>query len=258
MTGISTPTASLGKADASDIYESRQTVRKDVTRNRELLVAAANVVFARRGADATLQDIAKEAGLGNATVHRHFANKQALLAALFDDRVRRILDIFHNAEAQEDPWMSLEDLLFSLAQLQTDDKGVRQALTTDTTHDAPKAQASFHQVAERIVGRARRAGVLRPEFEARDIPIILRMIGSISDSEDTEAPELWRRYLELILDGAATPSRPRHAISVPPAPAGLATRSARSGNQARPRPPIKLKNFDDAPQHALRPRQTGR
>ena len=61
--------------------------RADKQRNRDLLLAAAALVFDRDGAHASLEEIAREAGVGSATLHRHFAVRQDLLAAVFHDRV---------------------------------------------------------------------------------------------------------------------------------------------------------------------------
>ena len=81
--------------------------RKDAARNRELLIEAAREVFARRGIEASLDDVARHAGLGVGTAYRHFANKHELLSAIMaqssttsSPRSRRPLDI-------DDPWTAL-------------------------------------------------------------------------------------------------------------------------------------------------------
>ncbi|HZV26773.1 MAG TPA: hypothetical protein VFG00_10825 [Acidothermaceae bacterium] len=67
----------------------------------------------------------------------------------------------------------------------------------------------------RIVSRAQAAGILRPELEANDIPMVLWMTGAISDYTEPVSSDLWRRYLDFMLDGMLAESLPRRAISVP-------------------------------------------
>ena len=67
----------------------------------------------------------------------------------------------------------------------------------------------------RIVSRAQAAGILRPELEANDIPMVLWMTGAISDYTEPVSSDLWRRYLDFMLDGMLAESLPRRTISVP-------------------------------------------
>ena len=193
-----------------------RVVRKDVARNRALLIAAADEVFTERGADATLDDIARHAGVGVATAYRHFENKQALIAAMFEDRLGKILQMLQDADALADPREAFETFVYGAAAMQAHDRGAREAMRTDHGIDKVSAIRERAQpIAQRIVERAKAAGILRPELETNDIPMVLWMTGAISDYAGPASPDLWRRYLDFVLDGMLAASLPRRTITVP-------------------------------------------
>ncbi len=201
---------------ASPADPTSRVVRKDVARNRALLIAAADEVFTERGVDATLDDIARHAGVGVATAYRHFENKQALLAAMFEDRLNKILQMMLNADALPDPRESFEAFVYGIASLQAHDRGMREVMRTDHGIDKVSAiRQRVQPVALRIVSRAQAAGILRPELEPNDIPMVLWMTGAISDYTGPVSSDLWRRYLDFMLDGMLAESLPRRTISVP-------------------------------------------
>jgi AcrR family transcriptional regulator len=191
-------------------------VRKDVARNRARLLQAADEVFAARGGNATLDDIARHAGVGVATAYRHFANKQALLEAMFAQRLEQIVELLRAAEAEDDPRAALESFLYRLGELQSDDKGMREAMASSPALD--KSEQIRNEVTPGIsllFDRAKAAGVLRPECEVADIGMVVHMLGAASEFSDERAPQLWRRYLDLLLDGLFAEGQPRHAMGVP-------------------------------------------
>ncbi len=186
-----------------------RVVRKDVARNRALLIAAADEVFTERGADATLDDIARHAGVGVATAYRHFENKQALLGAMFEDRLSKIEQMMLDADALPDPRESFEAFVYGIAALQAHDRGTREVMRTDHGIDKVSAiRQRVQPIALRIVSRAQAAGILRPELEPNDIPMVLWMTGAISDYTGPVSSDLWRRYLDFMLDGMLAESLP--------------------------------------------------
>jgi AcrR family transcriptional regulator len=192
-----------------------RSVRKDVTRNRALLLRAANEVFAQRGSDATLDDIARHAGVGVATAYRHFENKRALLEALFENRLTHILEIMQAAEAIADPRESFEALIYGVVELQARDRGMREAVGAHPDlHRGARVGERLTPLLQRVFERARQADVLRPEIELADVAMIFVMMGAVSDRAGLENPELWRRYLALLLDGMSAASMPAHAVVV--------------------------------------------
>src|SRR4051795_6885192 len=103
-------------------------MRKDAARNRALLVQAGREVFAERGLDASLDDIARHAGLGVGTAYRHFANKYELAEAIFTEAIESIVAKAEEAAAMPDPWQGLLNFFEFAAESQTADRGLREVM----------------------------------------------------------------------------------------------------------------------------------
>jgi len=177
-------------------------LRKDAARNRALLIAAAREVFAKRGLEASLDEVARHAGVGVGTAYRHFANKYELVSALMSNAVDDMVADAERALAAEDPWLGLVGFLEAALADQSEDRGLREALMG--VHDTEKLE----QVHDRLVGpiteilrRAQRAGVVRADAEPTDIGFIITMACAVADVASDCAPQLWRRYLAMCLEG---------------------------------------------------------
>lgn len=186
--------------------------RRDVTRNRAKLLAAADEVIADRGGEATIDAIARRAGLGVGTAYRHFASKHALLQALFANRIDRVLELLDQVERLPDPGDALWRFLREAAAMQARDRGLRDAITLSEGFEvlSDRRERMLGGVTG-LVERARDAGAVRPDLEGTDVPILLNLIGTVADATGEVDGDLWRRYLEIILDGLrpdATPHRP--------------------------------------------------
>jgi len=191
-------------------------MRKDAARNRELLIDAAREVFAQRGLEASLDDVAHRAGLGVGTAYRHFANKYELAGAILEHAVDEIVAHAEHALTVEDPWQALVGFLEASLEAQTVDRGLREVLLG--VHDPERMQ----QVHDRLVGpiselirRTQRSGAMRAEIESTDLGIVIMMLCTVSDIAGDDAPQLWRRYLPLLLAGlqADEPALPVPALS---------------------------------------------
>src|SRR3954470_5976153 len=84
-----------------------RTLRRDAAVNRERLLAAAGELFAERGLNVTLNDIARHAGVGVGTAYRRFPNKDAVVAALFEQRMQAVADVAAEALDDPDAWNGL-------------------------------------------------------------------------------------------------------------------------------------------------------
>src|ERR1700744_562 len=91
--------------------EQARPMRRDAARNRELLIVAGRQVFARRGLDASLDDVARQAGVGVGTAYRHFANKFELAEAIMKQALDDVLVMTETAARAPDPWESLGGFL---------------------------------------------------------------------------------------------------------------------------------------------------
>lgn len=197
---------------------SVRALRADAVRNRARILAAAAEVFADRGLDATLDDIAAHAGVGVGTVYRRFRNKEALVDALFEKSVDQIVDLAKRAQQIADSWDGLVLFLELATQMQAEDFGLRDVMLHDTYGQTRVAEAKARIVplVTELVERAHREGQLRDDFVTADLPIIELMLASVATYTSDVAPELWRRYFGIVLDGICA-KRTSHR-DLPPGP----------------------------------------
>jgi AcrR family transcriptional regulator len=193
-----------------------RTVRRDSVRNRERLLVAAREVFAQRGFDATLDDIARHAQLGIGTAYRHFPNKQAIAAEVLTDATHQIAIDAETALAIDDPWQALVTFFELAAARQASDRGLYESLTGLGNYEEqdriwPKIIAGVTE----LFNRAHDAKAIRPDAAPQDIAAIFSLLGPAFEMSHA-TPDLWRRYLALILDGLRATDRPD--LPQPPPP----------------------------------------
>ncbi len=178
-------------------------LRRDAERNRLLILEAAREVFATRGLDAGLDEIARHAGLGVGTVYRRFPDKEQLIDALFEERVDAIRDVAARALELEDPWNGFACFMEWGLELQMADRGLKELLLTTRPglERVAEARQRIRPFADAVIERAQATGVLRADFSAREIPLIQLMLSGVIDACREEEPELWRRYLAVLLAG---------------------------------------------------------
>ncbi|WP_301649779.1 TetR/AcrR family transcriptional regulator [Streptomyces arenae] len=176
-------------------------MRRDAERNRQRIIAAAHEVFREHGMRATLDDVAAHAGVGVGTVYRRFANKEALVDALVEDMIDRVEELAHEAAANPDAWQGLATSLEKVCEIQAFDRGLREV--TLGTGRGPQRQeqvrARIAPTVDALIERAKEQGALRADAHPIDMPMIQLMVAAVTDH--TGHPDLWRRYLHLLLDG---------------------------------------------------------
>jgi len=144
-------------------------LRRDAERNRQRILKAALEVFTERGLDASLDEVARHAGVGVGTVYRRFRTKEELVEALFVNRIEEVAALAEEATRAADPWSGLACFMEQAATILAEDTAFIVFVLTDAA-----------QFARRV------------------------------------NPDIWRRYLTLILDGL----RPgREGVSPLPVPA---------------------------------------
>jgi AcrR family transcriptional regulator len=193
-------------------------LRRDAERNRQRILAAAAEVFTDRGLDATLDEVARAAGVGVGTVYRRFPDKESLIAELFRDRIDRLVTIAEEACAAADPWQGLVCYLEYAAAAMADDHGLRQLMMFGT-YDRDQvcyARDQMRPVLTKLIERAQASGDVRLDFTATDVKMITFMLASVAEYAAPVTPGVWRRYLALLVDGL----RPaRDGVSPLPVPA---------------------------------------
>ena len=219
--------------DLTSPHEGGRPLRRDAERNRQRILRAAAEVFTQRGLDATLDDVARQAGVGVGTVYRRFPDKESLVAELFAERIDNMVAVAEEACAAPDPWQALVSYLEYVAESLAADLGLRQLMMFATygKDRVAYAREQMRPVVTKLVERAQQAGALRPDFNATDVPLIAFMLASAAEYAGQVQPDIWRRYLALIID-ALRPSR--DGVSELPVPALTARemeQSIRAGGQ---------------------------
>ena len=190
-----------------------EPLRSDARRNREKILAAASELFALEGADLCVDDIARRAGVGHATVFRRFPTKDDLVLAMFEERLGEIASVAEAAAERDDPWEGIVELMTAIGERHARDRGLMEALGTQV-FGSPRLAEHRLRIVEpigRLLHRAQEAGVVRADLEASDVMFLISAVAKSSPCH-FEIPDLWRRYLGVILDGmrpdAATPLSP--------------------------------------------------
>lgn len=186
-------------------------LRADAARNRERILTAARELFAARGLEVTLDDIARHAGLGTGTVYRRFADREALVEALFEERVDAKADLARRCLAVDDPWTGLVTFLHDTCRAMACDRGMRQVLVSSAygVGRVAEARRRILPLVARLVERAQEAGALRRDFTPHDIPMLFLLIGTVTDFAGDEDPQAWERWFAVLLDGLRAGSATR-------------------------------------------------
>ena len=187
-----------------------RVLRADARRNREAVIAAAKKLFADRGLEAQMPDVARDANVGVGTVYRHFPTKDDLIGALVAERFERLAQKAREALQADDPWEGTSDFIRFSAQIQADDRGLCEVMgSRPEVMDAAARAAGLPELCERLVKRAQRSGQLRRDLTWEDIPMIACGLGRITQATVGPASGRWPRLVEIILDGLRSPGSGR-------------------------------------------------
>jgi AcrR family transcriptional regulator len=195
-------------------------LRADAERNRQRLLAAARELFTTHGLDVTLDDIARHAGVGTGTAYRRFPNKGALIDALMVDRIGELVDVAKECLEEPDPWLGLSGFFERALALQAADRGLNEIMHTSARgrERSNEARKQMAPVVARLVSRAVKAGAVRSDMATTDVPLINFMLNLLVNFGRDVEPDLYKRYLAIVLDGL----RPRDDLEpLPVEPLGV-------------------------------------
>jgi AcrR family transcriptional regulator len=197
---MSTETTSTAKARTA---VPARPLRRDAELNRQRLLEAAQEVFAELGFEATMDQIAARAGVGVGTAYRRFANKEELIAALFEDRLADLIAVADEALAEVDPWRGVIAYMEGSISLQAGDRGFKELVLSSprSREYVAKARAQLKPRIDELIERAQRAGCLRPGIESTDLVVVQLMLAAIYEPARGASGEHWRRFLPLVIDG---------------------------------------------------------
>ncbi|ATZ28954.1 TetR/AcrR family transcriptional regulator [Streptomyces lavendulae] len=198
-------------------------VRRDARRNRELLLAAARKAFAAEGLEIPLDEIARRAGVGNATLYRNFPTRAALIDAVFQDALLDTIAAGDEARRAADPWAGLAGYLEAVFTVLATDRGANDLMTTaiEGVTSLDSVHAHNHETITLLVDGAQRAGAMRPDVTVEDVLLGLATLGrSVPSLAAAGPPHAWRRQLALFLDGLRAGKRPTTELPAPGMTAG--------------------------------------
>jgi AcrR family transcriptional regulator len=190
-------------------------MRADARRNHDRILAAAGTAIAQHGAEASLEEIARHAGVGSATLHRHFPSRQALLEAVFRDKVETLCAKARDLTAAADPGHALVTWLRAVGAHAASNRGLAASLMRGARDGDPTLGPTCHTLivnaGDKLLERARQAHAARPDAAITDLLKLVSAISLATEQEPGGAAEA-DRLLALALDGV----RPQEAPAIGP------------------------------------------
>jgi AcrR family transcriptional regulator len=184
--------------------ETARPMRADARRNYERLLSAALAAFAEHGADdASLEEIARRAGVGIGTLYRHFPTRQALLEAVYRDQVEALRARADELRESDAPADALAAWLRALVSFSSTKHSLTTALLETLDKDSDLLSACSTVIcgaADTLLARAQQAGVVRADADARDLIRLVHAVNLATQRGPTD-PGQTDRLLGLILDG---------------------------------------------------------
>ena len=181
-------------------------MRADARRNYDRILAAATSAIAQEGAEASLEEIARRAGVGSATLHRHFPTRQALLEAVFRGKVEVLCASARDLATGPDPDHALVAWLRFVLRHAASNRGLAAALLRGAQDGDPTLGATCHAMivdaGEKLLSPARRANAVRPEISIIDLLTLANAI-ALATEQESEGAARADRLLDLALRGVS-------------------------------------------------------
>lgn len=182
-------------------------LRADARDNRDRILVAARALFAERGVDVGMRDIARRSGVGPATLYRRFPTKQAVIDEVFTIELGTCRQIVVDGCDDPDPWQGFTTALQRLTALNVRNRSFVDALTSAST---VKGSLLAHRrellgMLAQLADRARKVGKLRPDFVIGDLVLALRAGRGLASGDEPTRDAAARRFSTLLVDGFRTP-----------------------------------------------------
>jgi AcrR family transcriptional regulator len=192
-------------------------LRADAERNRQRIITAAKTLFAERGVDVAVEDIAAAAGVGIGTFYRRFPDRESLVEAIFETKLERVAQAARDALEIEDPWEAFRTFVLTVARMHGRDRGLKDVLLCSERGRDQVAQvrARIRPLAAELLERAQASGALREDVAQFDIPMIHQAVSAIADMTRDVSPDYFERILTLFVDGLARERTPTPMVAPP-------------------------------------------
>ncbi|AIR98913.1 TetR/AcrR family transcriptional regulator [Streptomyces glaucescens] len=184
--------------------------RADALRNRERIVTAAREMFVEFGPDVPLDEIARRAGVGNATVYRNFPDRDSLVREVVCSVIDRTVHAAEQALAETgDAFAALERIAHAAADERISALCPMVSSTFDQNHpDLEAARQRFEELVGEVMDRAKTAGQLRPDVGVGDLMVAVAQLSRPpAGTACPSADRFVHRHLQLFLDGLRAPAR---------------------------------------------------
>ncbi|WP_392756636.1 TetR/AcrR family transcriptional regulator [Streptomyces sp. LN590] len=188
----------MAHTPVNEIVAARRPRRADARRNYDALLLAAREAFAAHGADASLEDIARRAGVGIGTLYRNFPSRTELFEAVYADEVHALCRVADEVAA-EPPWQALTKWLRRFVDYMATKRAIREAMDTQSAVFT-SCRASMYEAGAPLLTRAQTAGEARTDMTFDDL---IRMVAGITGATYPE-PEQRDHILKIALDGVRT------------------------------------------------------
>lgn len=194
--------------------------RADARHNRARLLQAAREAYALNGTDVPSSAIARRAGVGAATLYRHFPTRGSLIAAAFSEQLAQCAAALDEALQDDDPWHGFCSVLTKVCRMQAQDRGFSAAFLSQFP-DAPGLRGERARAdagLARLVQRAKDTGQLRKDFDPSDVTLLLLANNGVLQESPEVSMAASRRLLAHFLQSCRTTDG---APLPPPAPLRL-------------------------------------
>ncbi len=200
-------------------------MRADARRNRMAVLAAAEAAYAEQGVEVSLNEIARRAKTGNATVYRHFPTREALLAEVYTGHLERYCALAEVAAEAEDPVTALRDCVTATCALQATNRGLADLLASlrPVSPRVEELRARHYRAIATVFKRAVRSGKVRADASPVDLAVLLIANAGLIHRTVDDAPRSSARLVALWLAGLISPEI---LVELPPAPTDPQIRQA--------------------------------
>ncbi len=182
-------------------------LRRDAAANRQRVLDAAAQVFATHGLEASVDEIARVAGVGMGTLYRRFPTKDALIAALVQDVLDRMQALAEEAAARSDG-TGLEFFLAASSAYQAQHRGCLPRLWATGT-DQESVDRVRRSIAD-LLQDAKAHGLVRREVTPTDLTVLMWSVRGVIETTREVAPDAWQRHLDILIAGLRPTTEPLH------------------------------------------------
>jgi AcrR family transcriptional regulator len=187
------------------LSNSSRPMRADAARNRKALLDAARDAFSRHGVSASLDDVARAAGVGPGTLYRHFPTRDQLVLAVIDDGLRGLHALGESLLADPDPVAALQRWLAAYIEQGGMYEGMARTLVNPGGPEGKDACAMSRAAGAALITRAASTGLIRTSTNVEDVLDLAAAIAWVGE-QPARDPRQPTRLLAILVDGLQVPS----------------------------------------------------